>query len=72
MALGHGFCFWALPVFQLQVIVAAASLPAGVNSWLIANRLGTGERLASTSMTIGTALAAVTTGIWLLIVEAVV
>jgi len=71
VALGMGLAL-GLPVFQLQVIVAAASLPAGVNSWLIANRLGTGERLASTSMTIGTALAAVTTGIWLLIVEAVV
>ena len=40
-------------------------------AWLIANRLGTGQRLASTSMTIGTALAAISTGIWLLIAEAV-
>ena len=60
-----------LPELQAKVAVAAASLPAGVNSWLIANRLGTGQRLASTSMTIGTALAAVSTGIWLLIAEAV-
>lgn len=60
-----------LPEFQAKVAVAAASLPAGVNSWLIANRLGTGQRLASTSMTIGTALAAVTTGGWLIIVNAV-
>lgn len=61
-----------LPEFQVKVVVAAASLPAGVNSWLIANRLDTGQRLASTSMTLGTALAAATTGIWLLIVDAVV
>lgn len=60
-----------LPEFQAKVAVAAASLPAGVNSWLIANRLGTGQRLASTSMTIGTAFAAASTGIWLLIAEAV-
>tara|TARA_R110002020_G_scaffold29585_6_gene93374 strand:- start:5986 stop:6942 length:957 start_codon:yes stop_codon:yes gene_type:complete len=61
-----------LPEFQVKAVVAAASLPAGVNSWLIANRLDTGQRLASTSMTLGTALAAATTGIWLLIVDAVV
>lgn len=60
-----------LPELQAKVVVAAAALPAGVNSWLIASRLNTGQRLASTSMTLGTALAAVTTGIWLLIAEAV-
>ncbi|WP_420410185.1 AEC family transporter [Hoeflea sp.] len=60
-----------LPEFQAKIAVAAASLPAGVNSWLIANRLGTGQRLAATSMTIGTALAALTTGLWLAIAEAV-
>ena len=60
-----------LPELQAKVVVAAASLPAGVNSWLIANRLGTGQRLASTSMTLGTAMAAATTGLWLLIAEAV-
>ncbi|WP_343125035.1 AEC family transporter [Hoeflea sp.] len=60
-----------LPELQAKVVVAAASLPAGVNSWLIASRLGTGQRLASSSMTLGTALAAATTGLWLLIAEAV-
>ena len=60
-----------LPELQAKVVVAAASLPAGVNSWLIASRLGTGQRVASTSMTLGTAVAAATTGLWLLIAEAV-
>ncbi|AKH99809.1 putative permease [Hoeflea sp. IMCC20628] len=60
-----------LPELQAKVVVAAASLPAGVNCWLIANRLGTGQRLASTSMTLGTAAAAATTGIWLMIAELV-
>lgn len=60
-----------LPELPAKVVVAAASLPAGVNSWLIAERMGTGQRLASTSMTLGTAIAAATTGLWLLIVEAV-
>ena len=61
-----------LPEIQAKVVVAAASLPAGVNSWLIATRLGTGQRLASTSMTLGTALAVVTTGAWLAVAEAVI
>ncbi len=60
-----------LPELQAKVVVAAASLPAGVNSWLIAERMGTGQRLASTSMTLGTAVSAATTGLWLLIAEAV-
>lgn len=59
-----------LPELQAKVVVAMASLPAGVNSWLIANRLGTGQRLASTAMTIGTALAALTTGAWLVLAGA--
>ena len=60
-----------LPELQAKVVVAAASLPSGVNSWLIASRLGTGQRVASTSMTLGTAVAAATTGLWLLIADAV-
>ncbi len=60
-----------LPELPAKVMVAAASLPAGVNSWLIASRFGTGQRLASTAMTIGTALAALTTGVWLVIADAV-
>lgn len=60
-----------LPELPAKVVVAAASLPAGVNSWLIAERMGTGQRLASTSMTLGTAIAAATTGLWLLVAEAV-
>jgi len=58
-----------LPELQAKVVVVAAAMPAGVNSWLIASRLGTGQRLASTSMTLGTAAAAATTGIWLMIAE---
>ena len=60
-----------LPDLQAKVAVAAASLPGGVNAWLIANRLGTGQRLTSTAMTLGTAVAAVSTGFWLFIAEAV-
>ncbi|PWV98934.1 hypothetical protein DFR52_104225 [Hoeflea marina] len=58
-----------LPELVAKVVVAMASLPAGVNSWLIASRFGTGQRLASTAMTLGTVLAALSTGIWLLIAD---
>ncbi|EKF19641.1 auxin efflux carrier [Nitratireductor pacificus pht-3B] len=54
-----------LPLLSAQVVVAAASLPSGVNPYLIANRFGTGQALASNSMTIGTLFAVVTTAFWL-------
>jgi predicted permease len=54
-----------LPPLTAKVAVAAASLPSGVNSWLIAEQFNTGQRMASTAMTIGTAVAIVTTGFWL-------
>ena len=56
-----------LPPLTAKVAIAAASLPAGVNSWLIAEQFQTGQRLASTAMTIGTAFAVLTTGLWLAI-----
>lgn len=62
---------FGLPELTAKVAVVAASLPAGANTWLIATRFGTGQRLASTSMTIGTALAALSSGVWLMIVERV-
>lgn len=61
-----------LPEIAAKVTVVAASLPAGANTWLIATRFGTGQRLASTSLTLGTACAAVTSGVWLAIAEAVI
>ena len=60
-----------LPELTAKAVVVAASLPAGANTWLIATRFGTGQRLASTSMTIGTAAAALTSGVWLAIAEMV-
>lgn len=64
---------WALglPPLAGQVAVAAAALPAGVNSYLIATRFGTGQALSSNQMTISTALAAPTTAFWLLVAHAV-
>lgn len=60
-----------LPPLAAQIAVAAAALPSGVNSYLIAAQFGTGQALASNQMTIATALAAVTTTFWLAVAHAV-
>lgn len=54
-----------------QVVVVAAAMPTGVNPYLIASRFGTGQVLASNTMTISTAAAAVTTLFWLGVAQAV-
>ncbi|HTV66918.1 MAG TPA: AEC family transporter [Rhizobiaceae bacterium] len=62
---------FGLPPLTAKVAVAAAALPAGVNSYLIATQFGTGQALASSAMTIGTGAAVVTTAIWLSIASMV-
>ncbi len=57
-----------LPFASAQIAVAAASLPSGVNPYLIASRFGTGQGLASNSMTIATLAAVLTTAFWLSVV----
>ncbi|KQZ13829.1 MULTISPECIES: AEC family transporter [unclassified Mesorhizobium] len=58
-----------LPPLTAKVAVMAAALPSGVNSYLISTQFGTGEALASSQMTIATALAVFTTGFWLFVVQ---
>ena len=60
-----------LPPLTAKVAVAAAALPSGVNSYLIATQFGTGQALASNQMTIATACAVVTLMFWLTVVQAV-
>ncbi|RFC68030.1 MULTISPECIES: AEC family transporter [Mesorhizobium] len=60
-----------LPPLTAKVAVAAAALPSGVNSYLIAVQFGTGQALASNQMTIATACAAVTTVVWLSLAQLV-
>ena len=60
-----------LPPMTAKVAVAAASLPAGVNSYLLAVQFGTGQGLASSQMTLATACAAFTTAFWLTIAHIV-
>ena len=58
-----------LPPAWAKGIVIAAGCPTGVNAYLVANRFKTGEGLASSAITITTALAVITVSFWLHIVE---
>lgn len=60
-----------MPDFTTKVIVSIAGLPVGINAWVVAKQFGTGQRLAATSITIGTGAAIVSTSLWLLITEAI-
>ena len=60
-----------LPPLTAQVLVVGASLPTGVNPYIIATRFGTGQMLASNTVTISTGLAVLTTGFWLAIARMV-
>jgi malonate transporter len=60
-----------LPPLSAKVAVAAAALPSGVNSYLIATQFGTGQALASNQLTIATACAVATTAFWLTVAHAV-
>jgi predicted permease len=64
---------WALdlPPLAAKVAVATASMPSGVNSYLIAVQFRTGEALASSQMTLATIAAVVTTAFWLAVAHAV-
>lgn len=58
-----------LPELTTRVLVSIAALPVGINSWVVAQQFGTGQRLAATSVTVGTAFAVLTTGLWLWICD---
>ena len=62
---------FGLPPLAAKVAVAAAALPSGVNSYLIATQFGTGQALASNQMTIATACGVVTTAFWLSVAQMV-
>ena len=68
VALALAWCI-GLPPLAAKVAVAAAALPSGVNSYLIATQFGTGQALASNQMTIATPGAVVTTAFWLAVAE---
>jgi hypothetical protein len=58
-----------LPPVWAKAMVITAACPTGVNSYLVANRFGTGQALASNAITLTTALAVVTVTVWLQVVN---
>ena len=54
----------SLPPLAIAVATMTAACPTGINAYLIANKFGTGQALASNSMTISTAIAVVVTAGW--------
>jgi predicted permease len=64
---------WALglPPLAAKVAVATASMPTGVNSYLIAVQFRTGQGLASSQLTLSTVAAVVTTAFWLAVAHVV-
>ncbi len=54
-----------LPPVAAKVAVIAAACPTGVTPFLVAGRFRTGEGLASTTITLSTALAVVSAALWL-------
>ena len=45
-------------------LVLISAVPTGVNAWLIANRFGVGHSLAASTITLTTALGAITVSFW--------
>lgn len=70
VALGLAWLFGLSPL-TAKVAVAAASLPSGVNSYLIATQFGTGQALATNQMTIATAMGVATTAFWIYMAQLV-
>ena len=59
-----------LPPTGAAAVTLVAACPTGVNAFLIADRLGTGQALASNALLISTAGAVVTVTLWLTFVQA--
>jgi malonate transporter and related proteins len=69
--LAIGMALGLAPV-ALAAVTLVAACPTGVNAFLIASRLGTGQALSSNAMTISTAAGVVTVALWLAVIRALV
>ncbi len=65
-----GAFVFQLPPVWLGAAVLFAACPSGINAYLLANRYGTGVRIASSSIALSTALAVVTVTGWLWALQA--
>ncbi|MEW5423642.1 AEC family transporter [Amorphus sp. 3PC139-8] len=57
-----------LPPLYVAVATLVAGCPTGVNAYLIAARIGTGQALSATAITVTTAGSVLTIGLWLAVV----
>jgi hypothetical protein len=62
---------FGLPPLVASVAVLTAALPAGVNCYLIAVQFGTGQALASNTITLATGLGVITTSFWIMVLHAI-
>lgn len=60
-----GYFVFDLPPVWLGTAVLFAACPSGINAYLLANRYGTGVRIASSSIALSTAIAIATVTGWL-------
>ena len=58
-----------LPTIGVAALTLTAACPAGVNTYLIAQRLGTGEALASNTVLISTGAGVLTVSLWLALLQ---
>lgn len=58
-----------LPPLWTCVATLTAACPTGVNAYIFANRFGTGHAMSTNAITVTTAAAVVTCGIWVYLVE---
>ena len=58
-----------LPPIGVAALTLTAACPAGVNTYLIAQRLGTGEALASNTVLISTGAGVLTVTVWLALLQ---
>jgi malonate transporter and related proteins len=61
-----------LPPIGVAALTLTAACPTGVNSYLIAQRLGTGEALASNAVLISTGVGVLTVTLWLSVLQRMV
>jgi malonate transporter and related proteins len=59
----------ALPPIGVAALTLTAACPAGVNTYLTAQRLGTGEALASNTVLISTGAGVLTVTVWLSLLQ---
>ncbi|WP_439530645.1 AEC family transporter [Pannonibacter sp.] len=70
VVLGLGLYVFQLPPLWVAVMTLTAACPTGVNAFIFANRYGTGHAMSANSITLTTAAAVLTCGLWVMVLDA--